>query len=667
VRSDFRGRTLPWVFLPEISPALVQAVLRSEDKRFRRHTGVDAIALLSALADTLRGRARGGSTITMQLASLIEGGGRRRHAAGMVRAKFGQMRSALRLERTWTKDEILEAYLNLVTWRGELRGIAAASRGMFGKEPGGLDRAESAVLAALLRSPNAPAGQAARRASLLSSSLGWGNEAPAIEALAGERLQAPFAVRPRYALAPHAARVLAPGPGERIVSTLDASMQKFAAEALSRQLAALSAQNVRHGAVLVVENAGGEILAYVTSCGLPAEIPLVDGIPARRQAGSTLKPFLYGLAIQKRILTAASLLDDSPIDVPTERGLYVPRNYDREFRGLVSVRTSLASSLNVPAVRTLLLVGPEALAGNLASFGIALPDSGEDYGASLALGTADVTLRELVEAYRALANGGRWGPTTLRPRDKAPRLRRVMGREAAHIVSDILSDRGARGTAFGLANPLATPFWTAVKTGTSKDMRDNWCIGYSGRYTVGVWVGNFSGEPMWNVSGVSGAAPVWTEIMLRLHEGDPARPSAPPPGLTARRVSFPGGIEDDRTEWFLEGTEPAVEAVAIARGGRVRIRYPADGTIVALDPDIPGDRQLLFFEAQGTQEGHTWRLDGRPFGPAGPLVPWIPEGGSHVLSLLDAQHRVADTVAFSVRGRNRTGLSAIEIPKEAAR
>jgi penicillin-binding protein 1C len=666
VRADFRERVLPWVPLAEVSPALVAAVLRSEDKRFYRHGGVDGIALLSAVAGALGGgRARGASTITMQLANLIGpgGGGRGRDAGGggagacgralgTVLSKVRQARAAMLLERSWTKAEILEAYLNRASFRGELRGIAAAARGIFGKEPGGLDRAESAVLACLLRSPNAPPEVVARRAARLSAALGW-DAAAAVAATSAGRLRAPHPLPARHALAPHAARLLSPGPGERVVSTIDAGIQEFAAEAIARRIGALSAQNVRDGAALVVENGTGEILAYVGSAGPASESPQVDGVQARRQAGSTLKPFLYGAVFDRRILTPASLLSDAPLDVPTERGLYAPQNYDREFRGAVTARTALASSLNVPAVRTILLLGPDEMARRLAEFGFDLPGDGEDYGASLALGSADVTLFELVGAYRALADGGRWRPLTLRPGGVGARpgkARRALSREAAFLVSDILSDRGARGEAFGLYNPLTTPFWSAVKTGTSKDMRDNWCIGYSDRYTVGVWAGNFSGEPMWDVSGVSGAAPAWLEIMLRLHAGRPGRGPAPPPGVVKRRVAFPGVSGGGREEWFLSGTEPPAAVIAAAAPPAEGIRYPVDGTIVAIDPDIPEGRQFVFFEAEGRGTGRYWELDGAALGPADAPFPWRPAPGKHRLALVGRDGTRVDAVSFEVRG-----------------
>jgi penicillin-binding protein 1C len=650
LRVDPTRRRLDWSGLPDISPSLRKAVIASEDRRFLSHHGVDWVSLGHALCKGLfAARPRGASTISMQLVSLLGGTLRAKRLHRTLRQKWEQIKAAQALERRWTKEQILEAYLNLVSFRGELQGVSSAARGLFGKEPSGLDEAESLLLASLIRGPNAPTADVVRRAVLLARPLGWHVSSQEVEAIAG-KLSTPYAVRPRSGMAPHVARLLLRNGGEKVRCTLDAGLQKFATESLARQLASLRSQNACDGAVLVVANRTGEILAYVGNTGSTASASFVDGIIARRQAGSTLKPFLYGLAIEQRLLTAASLLDDSPLDVPTETGLYVPKNYDRGFRGLVTVRTGLSSSLNVPAVRTLKLVGTDVFVRRLADFGFEDLREGEDYGFSLALGSADVTLYELVNAYRTLATGGRWSEPTLLPRDGKPPSKQAISKEAAFIVSDILSDRGARAVTFGLENPLSTPYWAAVKTGTSKDMRDNWCIGYSKKFTVGVWVGNFSGQPMRNVSGISGTAPVWEEIMDKLHHGAPADPPVPPPALVARRISFPEGMEPERTEWFLPGTEPALPILERAMDFSPHIAYPAPGTIVALDPDIPEGRQAMFFEAQPAARGLSWVLNGEKVGSADVSTPWTPRPGKYTLTLVDAKGIPLDAVYFSVRG-----------------
>jgi penicillin-binding protein 1C len=659
LRVDRTVRCLEWTPLSDISPALVRAVVRSEDKRFHEHAGVDWIALTGAAADALaHGGRRGASTVTMQLASVLEGRTGGRTPRRSLRRKVLQIREALALERSWGKEEILEAYLNLIDFRGELRGVRAAARGLFGKDPGGLNDAEAIVLASLIRSPNAGEPDVLRRALRLAVALGSPLPSAGIELLVRETLVRPYAIAPEADFAPHVARLLLGERGSEVHSTLDAEVQRFAMETLARQLLFLREKNVGDGAVLVVANRTGEILAYVGNAGPLSSARYVDGIAAPRQAGSTLKPFLYGLALERRLLTGASLLDDSPIDVPTAMGSYAPRNYDRGYRGLVSLRTALASSLNVPAVRTCLLVSPDAFAVRLRQLGFDGVGEGEDHGASLALGSVDLTLFQLVNAYRALANGGMWSPLTFVPRGKPPGTRRVLSREAAFVTSDILADRAAREATFGLENLLSMPFWTAVKTGTSKDMRDNWCIGFSRDFTVGAWVGNFAGDPMWNVSGMSGAAPVWAEVMTFLHRGRPGASPPPPPGVVPLRVSFPGHLEGERTEWFLRGTEPPRPGQAVARSRSPRIRFPSSGMIVALDPDIPEGRQLLYLEARDGAAGHTLALDGTPVGSPDRLIPWRPEAGMHNLVLLDGSGAVVDNVTFSVRGRNAVSRKA---------
>jgi penicillin-binding protein 1C len=336
---------------------------------------------------------------------------------------------------------------------------------------------------------------------------------------------------PRAELAPQVARQVLKTGGEAVVrSTLDAELQQFAAERLNHHLQVLQSQHMGEGALLVVDNASGDILAYLSATSDPERGRFVDGVAAKRQAGSTLKPFLYAAAFDRRVLTPASILNDSPLDIGLSGGIYQPKNYDGGHRGAVSARNALASSMNVPAVRVLDLIGTESFLRTLRGLGVkGLTEAGDFYGPSLALGTADVTLRELVAAYRALANGGVYTELKLLPSGEAPGGgHRVFSAAAAFLAGDILADRQARSFTFGLENPLATRFWTAVKTGTSKDMRDNWCIGFSRRYTVGVWVGNFSGAPMRDVSGLTGAAPLWLELMNRLHGQEGSLAPNPP-------------------------------------------------------------------------------------------------------------------------------------------
>jgi penicillin-binding protein 1C len=652
LRTNQHGRRLDWTSLTDISPALVSTVLYAEDKRFYDHGGVDVRSIGAALIKGLTSDSlRGASTITMQLASIVNPelqphGGKR-----TIPQKARQILEARAMEKGWSKQEILEAYLNLVTFRGELQGIAAASRGLFGKAPHGLDQGESLVLASLIRSPNATAADISARALLLREALGWTLGENEIHATINRIVFGPYAVKPRVDLAPHVSRILLRGTtrGRTVSCTMDSRIQRLAIDRLQHHLTTLRSQNVTDGACLVVENRTGEVLAYVSYSGEPARTRFVDGVRAKRQAGSTMKPFLYALAFDSTILTPASVLEDAPLDIPVFAGIYQPSNYDEAFKGLVTARVALASSLNVPAVKTLALVGIEPFLALLRQLGIeGLNESGDFYGPSLALGSADVSLWELTNAYRCLANNGTWSELRLTLQGEgSTRAIQVFSPESVFLISDILSDREARSATFGLENPLATRFWTAVKTGTSKDMRDNWCIGYSPRYTVGVWVGNFSGEPMWNVSGISGAAPIWIEIMNQLHDRDEKPDRTPPQRLVRREIRSPQGISRD--EWFIQGTEPDAEEQHVGQFN-YRITYPPSGTVIALDPDIPPDLQKVFFVAHPSASRLRWFLNDQAVMEGADALPWTPQVGSHTLTLVDEQGRTVDSVQFEVRG-----------------
>ncbi len=352
------------------------------------------------------------------------------------------------------------------------------------------------MLAALIRAPNARRESVATRANALSRALG--SYGPSRAAIASS-LDSAFSVRggdyARVALAPHLAERLLNGETGSARCTLDRELQRFVIDTLHRQIVDVRDRRVDDGAVIVVENATGEVWAYVGGAGDLSNAPDFDAIRAPRQPGSTLKPFLYALAVDKHLLTAASLIEDTPLELPEQRGIYRPLDYDREFRGLVSMRTALASSLNVPAVRTTDMVGVEVFADRLRRLGFSgLVEEGDYYGAALALGSADVTLWQLVNAYRTLANGGKYSELRLTTDPNTQKSNQVYSPEASFIISDILSDRASRSTTFGLENSLATRYWSAVKTGTSKDMRDNWCVGYTDKFTVGCLGRQFFGR-----------------------------------------------------------------------------------------------------------------------------------------------------------------------------
>lgn len=656
LRLNHDYRRLDWVPLAQISPRLQQAMLVAEDKRFYQHAGVDPWALLSAIWDNLhRPHRRGGSTLTMQLAKLwLQDTQPGFSNTSPWRFKLAQIRLALAIDHDWQKNQILEAYLNRVTFRGELVGIDAAARGLLAKGPAALDRLDAALLAALVRAPAASASRLARRACDVLTHTHTQDARQDCE-----RLWIRSALLPKRPFpmagqddAPHVARRLLTQAGQRDRSSLDASLQRFARQTLQTHLAQLASQHVTDGAVLVLDNTSGEVLAYVGSSGDLSGAAAVDGVAALRQPGSTLKPFLYALAIDQGWLQAASVLDDSPLALTTPSGLYIPQDYDRHFHGAVSVRTALASSLNVPAVRALTLVGVDRFLHTLQQLGLQdLKQDADFYGFGLALGGAEASLFQLTNAYRALANGGQWQPVSFHTGTK-PLLpsRQVLTPQTSFIIGDILSDPVARSMTFGLSSPLSTRGWAAVKTGTSKGMRDNWAIGYSQRYTIGVWVGNFSGEPMWDVSGVTGAAPVWRDIMEYLHRDSASTPPVPPAGVVAQTVHYVPAIEAPRQEWVL-GNAPLPAATTLRLAPlQAQLIAPPAGAVIAPDPDIPDRKQALLVQAAWSGQGCLY-LDQHLINQCRlpQLTIPLPPPGKHVLSLRDKHGQLLDQHPFEVR------------------
>jgi len=645
VRLDFAVRRLQWVPLDTVSPALREAVVRAEDKRFFSHGGVDWRSFGGSVWAALHGQqARGASTITMQLAGFLSpelaGPGTR-----SLRDKLRQLRAARAIEARWSKQQILEAYLNLASFRGETQGIGAASRALFGKAPDALSRDDALLLVALLPAPQAEATVVARRACRLGRVADCSGMIALARTMTGPDRQ--LADDP--GLAPHLAYRLLEKPGETTVTTLDAGVQRIAAAALRRQLQGLG-DRARDGAVIVVDNRSGDVLAYVGGIGGASTAPSVDNVSAYRQAGSTLKPFLYGHAIERGFLTPASILDDSPVQLDTATGLYVPKDYDDNFQGPVSVRTALAGSLNIPAVRALLLDGVEEFRDRLWDVGYrGLTEDGDFYGFSLALGSAEVTLQQQAAAFRALADGGRYRPLRVRLDDKVSASRQVMSPESAWIVADMMSDTDARAVTFGVDSALRLPFWAAAKTGTSKAMRDNWCVGFSDRFTVAVWIGNSEGDSMTRVSGTTGAAPVWRQVMLALHRAQPGAQPPRPHGVEAQPVTFADAIEPPRSEYFLRGTAQRQIGTVPATARRARIANPLSGTVYALDPDIPIKQQRIRLATIGAASGERLRLNNRDLGPAEPAPMVLPGPGRHKLELVDAGGKLLDRSLFTVR------------------
>ncbi len=667
LRTDFSKRRLAWHPLIGFPEVLRTAVIAAEDQRFFSHPGVDLLGLGRAIWSLLSRRSiQGASTISMQVSDLIQPEVLLKNQPinkGSVLHKMTQILRALALEMKWSKAQILEAYLNLIHLRGEFQGVPAMSTAYFKKNPLALDPSEAVVMSAMISSPNQGQTSLKRRACALAKRLAISEPVFASSAdcsASDSVIEVLLSVHPvlptQLGSSPHVARRLFKAHREATVlqSTIDPQLQSEVQAILEKNLAALKDANVRDSAAIVIENRTGKVLAYVGAVSSSSS-PHVDGVEAYRQAGSTLKPFLYGKAIDSKLLTSASILLDEPTAISWDGNIYRPTNYDRQFYGTVSVREALASSLNVPAVKAVTIIGLQQSYQVLKSLHLSNLKEQDFYGVSMALGAVDVRLDELANAYRMLANGGLWSPLVFVDGLPSEPNEKLFSSEAAFILASILSDPDARAIGFGWNSPLETSFWTAVKTGTSKDYRDNWCIGFSEKYTVAVWAGNFNAEAMDKVSGVSGAGPSWLEIMERLHRSEPSRAPTPPNGIVSKEIRH-AWASHQRREFFINGTEPVASVIEPALEKRAQFVFPAEGSILVRDPHVDPTHIALFVRFKGSIPGNSrLAFDGIDKGEAiSPFKLTDFSVGTHELAIRTAVGQIVTRVKFVVRGANST-------------
>ncbi|HVS00632.1 MAG TPA: penicillin-binding protein 1C [Thermoanaerobaculia bacterium] len=519
--SDQRWR-FP-VRLSELPPELPRALVASEDRRFYRHSGIDPLAVLRAAWSNVRsgGVVSGASTIPMQIARMADPGPR------TLAAKLRESFRALQLERRFTKDELLEVYLNLAPYGGNVEGVGAAAWFYFGKTPDQLSLSEIALLTALPRSPlrydptRRPRAAEAARDRVLAQLAARGAFSPR-EIAEASRQPVPAARQRPPMAAPHfTEQVAALSPGEsRLRTTLDRATQRIAEEQVRRRIGELRDQGIGNAAAVVIDNETREVRALVGSAGFleTSFQGQVNGAVARRSPGSTLKPFLYALALdQGRVLPDSYLLD-----IPTDFSGYVAENYDDRYRGRVTVRDALIQSLNACAVRLLSEVGLADFHHLLKRGGLATLDRpAGQYGLPLVLGAGEVTLLDLTNLYASLAQGGLHRRVRLlaplAPEDgKDPEPgERLFSPEAARVVAEILTDvrRPDLPGSWDLTRNVPAVAW---KTGTSYGHRDAWAVGFSAHTTIGVWVGNFDGRPRQGISGSQHAGPLLFDLFRAL-------------------------------------------------------------------------------------------------------------------------------------------------------
>jgi len=510
----FLGKEDRWllpVSLDEINPNLVNATIAIEDKRFRDHFGIDLQAVFRAISLNIsNGKViSGASTLSMQVIRILEG--RKRTFAN----KIIETVHAIHLERLYTKDEILKLYFELAPYGGNIHGVKAASLRYFKKLPGDLNLSECALLAGLPQSPTRfrpdrhPQRAKKRRGRVLLRMLSnkfisisqyeRSNDEPVI---AGN-YSSPFK-------APHFTRFVRNNlKDQTITTTLDPNMQHFAEGILRNTVDKLSPQGVTNGAIVIIENKTGKIRAMVGSADFFSEenFGQINGTLSKRCPGSALKPFTYAISFDKGLYTPRMLL----ADVPVQYSGYVPLNYDKKYRGPVTVREALVDSLNIPAVEVLNKIGYQNLYSFLKKTGITtLNKPPSHYGLALTLGSGGVTLLELTNAYASLARLGVFKPYSFAENENIADEKRVLSEGAAYLVSDILSD-SIRFEETDIHYDKTDPK-IAFKTGTSYGHRDAWTIGYNPEYTIGVWLGNFSGKPSKALVGLQAATPVVAKV-----------------------------------------------------------------------------------------------------------------------------------------------------------
>lgn len=633
------------VEIKDVDPQYLKLLFAFEDQRFYAHNGVDPQAVARAIVQFVQhGRlVSGGSTLTMQVARLVEG--KHERSAG---GKLRQMARALQLEHALTKAEILKLYLRLAPFGGNLEGVRAASLSYFGKEPRRLSLGEAALLVAIPQSPEARRLDRHTNAAKLARDrvLARAVEAHIIaeaEAQKAKEEKIPLARAEFPRFAPHLAdaEVAAHQAQASIKLTLrrdlQARLEKLAAEHARLQGGKLSA------AIVVADHQTGEILAQVGSAGyLDADRQgAVDMATAVRSPGSALKPFIYGLAFEAGLAHPDTLIEDRPVRF----GTYQPKNFDEDYHGTVTIREALSQSLNIPAVRVLARVGPGKLAGRFRRAGVVakFPEKSEPTLA-MALGGTGLTLRDLAQLYAALARGGdaialvhrydERGKTFWTQKAKTlVNAHRVLSPEAAWYVSDILKDAppplNAKGGRF------------AYKTGTSYGYRDAFAIGYDGRYIVAVWTGRPDGVSVPGMMGRTAAAPVLFDAFERLDEPRVPFKAAPQNVLRVAASALPQPLKHWREPGEDAGHGPFIDAPVL-------ISFPPDQSEIATE-DLGGDPLVL--KADGGALPLTWLVDGAPVtsDPNTRDVSWTPPAqGFTTLSVIDANGRT-DRVQFRVR------------------
>jgi penicillin-binding protein 1C len=577
------ARTQFPVALEQMGPWLPRVIVALEDRRFYQHRGVDWRATVAACARNLRSLkiVSGASTITQQLVKLANSHDRRSWSD-----KVHEAIVARKLERRWSKQRILSEYLNRSSYGNRRLGPEAAARAYFGKPARDLTLSEAIFLAGLPQAPTRfnPWRHPEEANRKYARSLGRLADLGFITRDQRSLLSEPPKILrndpPRFA--PHFVDAVAtqnPGLRGTVRTTLDLDLQSTVERLARSHLSALNRHDITQAAVVVIENATGAIRAMVGSENY--SVSQINGATLPRSCGSTLKPFVYLDAIDKRLFTAASLLPDTPDAIRNEYADYDPQNYSHRYFGPVRLREALGCSLNVPAVFVLSQLGARPTFYQLQKWGFNFPQGLDEYGAGFVLGNAETRLVDLAAAYAGLARGGTATRAKVLASEHQP-LTRIASTEATAIIADILCDNDARQKSFGLRSPLAFEQRVVAKTGTSSGFRDTWTVGFDKEHTVAVWAGNFDGRPMRDTFAVRAATPLWAAIMQELLRRD--HPIDAPPEnekIVRQEICKMTGLLPSRfsaatmNELFLAGTEPRANS---------KDYFASDGKLILPDP-----------------------------------------------------------------------------------
>ncbi|MBT8036499.1 MAG: penicillin-binding protein 1C [Verrucomicrobiae bacterium] len=695
VRADYyRQRATS---LDDIPSDLIQATLAAEDRRFYQHGGIDIRATARALRDSFNHQyfVSGASTVTQQTVKLSS-----HQSSRTILTKARECLTARHVEMVHTKDEILTSYFNHLDYGNLSQGPLQAARSYFGKALSQLSLAECALLAGLPQAPSRlnprrnPEAAIKRRNWILDRmTIVYQTPKNRIERAKREPMQLHHQ-RPSN-LAPHLAQLMrysTTHQHEDIHTTLSASLQRDVTDIVRHQVNRLADKHIQNAGVVVIHNPTGQVLAFVGSPDFQhAHNGQIDAARTPRSPGSALKPFTYLLAFEQGGMNPATIIEDIPTRFADSRGEKAFVNYNRSHQGPVTIHHALANSLNIPAVRVLNTVGgASALHQTLNRFGITtLHQQPAHYGLGLTLGSGEVTLLELTNAYATLARMGRYQPVRFLPHpptNKPP----IASYASTWMLAQTMCNNAARTSAFGPHSSLRLPFPCAVKTGTSTDFRDNWCLGFTADFTVGVWAGNLDNTPMRGISGVTGAGPIFHATMLRLHRDHNPRWFKQPQGMTTCHIHTHTGkrlpnntgrsvtltlptdqlpppaqpsdydlrgrvlLDTRYAEWLIQEADRAIFAQLNAQNSSsknnhtpLRIIAPSREAKYMLDPDLPKNGKQLQLITDFPNE-HTWNS---------PTLKIQSINGHSTATLTPGKHLITLT---DTTGRHTTRLILVE-------